>query len=102
MSPADILEEIRHARGAHPDRLRFPIADYMIFSDTWDLLLDEQNPEVYYIVNNNHKTEEDVILTSSLPEFISRFLADGVWGQNGDGGLYGWRETIKAQTNGLT
>jgi hypothetical protein len=100
LSPADILEEIRCSRAVHLNQLRFPIADYMIFSDTWDLLLDEQNPEVYYIINDNHQTEEDVVLTSSLPEFISRFLADGVFGQDGNGGLYGWREVIKAQADG--
>lgn len=96
LSPVDILEEVRHARVAHPVRLRFPIADYMIFSDTWDLLLDKQDSEIYYIVNNNHKTEEDVVLTSSLTEFIDRFLAEGVFGKGENDGLYGWREAIKA------
>ncbi|MCR5888610.1 SMI1/KNR4 family protein [Hymenobacter sp. J193] len=94
LSMSDILTEIE--RPAAPNtNLHFPIADYMIFSDVWEVVLDEENPARYVIVNSNHHTEESVVLTDSLYEFVNKFLEGGIFGGEEGEGLYGWRERLK-------
>lgn len=62
----------------------FSIAEYMIYSDTWDLEIDPVDRNKYEIVNTGFDNKK-VLLTNSLAEFIQGVLKDGV---HGEGGLY--------------
>lgn len=66
------------------------IADYMIYTDNWRIVLEDDDTENYRIVNDNHGAEETITLTNSLFEFLNRYvIGDGVLSDNG---LYTWRE----------
>lgn len=71
--------------------LRFELADYMISSDVWEVVLDPTGPDAYRIVNANHGSDAEVTLTTSLWHFISRYL-DG----EDHTDLYTWYEEAKA------
>ena len=58
------------------------IAEYMIYCDMWGLEINPDNPNDYSI-----STTDGTVLTSSLAEFIERFLKGGVFEI---GGLYRW------------
>ncbi|MBC3539322.1 SMI1/KNR4 family protein [Rufibacter sediminis] len=76
----------------------FYFSEYMIYSDSWTIQLKSEKE--YYIVNGNHDTEEEVILTQSLYEFIEKYLTEeGIFGDNG---LYSWFEEIKKEKNNFT
>ncbi|MES2278556.1 MAG: SMI1/KNR4 family protein [Bacteroidota bacterium] len=62
------------------------IAEYMIYSDTWNLIIDQEDNK-YRIVNGNHSDEKIVTLTNSLADFLQRFIDGGLLGKNG---LYYW------------
>ena len=66
----------------------FHFAEYMIYSDMWSLRRKEDNK--YEVFN---KGETEVMLTSSLQEFLEHFLQGNVFEQ---GGLYDWHEELKA------
>lgn len=71
----------------------FHFAEYLIYSDTWDirLTMDETG---YAIINNNHGTESPTTLCNSLSLFLERYLAGtGVFGESG---LYQWTDEIKS------
>jgi len=76
---------LRHKNDFGKNWLHF--AEYMIYSDMWSLkkLTDNQ----YLIINRG---ENEIGLTSSLTEFLQRFLQGGVFEK---GGLYDWHEEIK-------
>ncbi|TYZ13274.1 SMI1/KNR4 family protein [Hymenobacter lutimineralis] len=96
LSMADILVELEVPAATSSNTKRhFPVADYMIFSDVWEVVLDEGNSARYVIVNSNHHTEEPVVLTDSLYEFINKFLREGVFEGEEVEGLYGWRKRLK-------
>ncbi len=65
------------------------IAEYMIYSDMWELEIDLFNYNDYKIINIG---EERIVLTKSFAEFIKRFLTGGVFEK---GGLYDWHEEVK-------
>lgn len=70
-------------------------AEYMIYSDSWIIQL--KSKEEYSILNGNHGTENEVILTNSLYEFLEKYiLGEGIFG---DYGLYYWFEEIKKRNN---
>ena len=69
------------------------IAEYMIYSDTWELKINQHNSNDYQIINRDHDGDE-LVLTNSLAEFIIRFLRGGVFDS---GGLYDWHEEIRAK-----
>ncbi|MGM9477879.1 SMI1/KNR4 family protein [Pedobacter sp. GSP4] len=63
----------------------FYFAEYMIYSDMWSIRKNDKGViEIY--------NEEDIVLTSSLSEFLERFLNGGVFESNG---LYHWNKEIK-------
>lgn len=62
-------------------------AEYMIYSDMWSL--HKQNNGRFEIIN---KGETDLILTTSLLEFLQRFLKGGIFEK---GGLYQWHSERK-------
>ncbi|WP_316789612.1 SMI1/KNR4 family protein [Pedobacter frigoris] len=66
------------------------IAEYMIYSDSWELDISPQNPNDYQITNLT-RSGTTITLTRSLAEFIHRFLKGGVFEK---GGLYDWHEEI--------
>jgi hypothetical protein len=65
----------------------FHFAEYMIYSDMWSLRMT--GTDQYEIFN---KTDTEVVLTSSLNEFLLRFLQGNVFEK---GGLSDWREELK-------
>ncbi len=65
----------------------FYFAEYMIFSDTWGLRFTADGK--YEIFNGSYPT---IALTSSLEEFLSRFLKGNVFEP---GGLYDWHSELK-------
>lgn len=72
----------------------FIFAEYMIYSDSWNIRLTPNGHFEYEIINSNHGTDEVVVLTNSLADFIVRYLdGNGVFG---DEGLYAWYEQRKA------
>jgi hypothetical protein len=74
------------------------IAEYMIYSDRWSLEIDPNNANLYSIANVDFHVGK-VVLTGSLGDFIDRFLKGGVFEI---GGLYFWRDEIKAKLYGNT
>ncbi|WP_343532188.1 SMI1/KNR4 family protein [Pedobacter sp.] len=64
----------------------FYIAEYMVYSDMWGVRI-ESNGE-YEIFIDEHK---DKPLTSSLSEFLQRFLKGNVFDK---GGLYDWQNEL--------
>lgn len=57
------------------------LAEYLIYSETWHLKVDEDDHDSYSITISDGK--DDVILTDSLAEFIQRFLKGGLHGEDG-------------------
>jgi len=76
----------------------FEIAEYMIYCDMWELEVNPGDPNDYAIFNVDGEKGK-IILTKSLAEFIARFLEGGVFET---GGLYAWRDEIKAKLYGNT
>lgn len=74
----------------HYDRLYgpgwFSFADYLVRCDFWEM---EIRPMGNYVISNNMLSEP---LTTSLHEFLSRFLQGNVFDP---GGLYDWHDEIK-------
>lgn len=64
----------------------FHFSEYMIYSDMWTL---KKNANTYSIVNLGDK---EIVLTSSLIDFLEHFLAGNVFE---DGGLNHWQGTLK-------
>ena len=64
----------------------FCFSEYMIYSDTWELQITQDGQ---YQIYNGHYPE--TIMTSSLIEFLERFLQGNVFG---DGGLYDWMKEL--------
>jgi hypothetical protein len=64
----------------------FNFSEYMIYSDTWGLRFTSVNK--YEIFNG---TFPDIAMTSSLLEFLNRFLKGNIFG---GGGLYKWHNEL--------
>lgn len=64
----------------------FYFAEYLINSDVWGLHLSTEGK--YEIFNTGHP---DMPMTSSLEEFLSRFLKGNVFEE---GGLYDWQDEL--------
>jgi hypothetical protein len=69
----------------------FYFAEYMIYSEMWGMRL---TGEGQYVIFN--ESEPELALTSSLHEFLARFLQGNVFDP---GGLSPWLEEIRAQQN---
>jgi hypothetical protein len=65
----------------------FHFAEYMIYSDMWSLRIKDDGG--YEIFN---KDDTEIVLTTSLQEFLERFLRGNVFE---NGGLYEWQEELK-------
>ncbi len=65
----------------------YHFAEYMIYSDTWSLRIKQDGQ--YKIFNEG---ETEIILSSSLHEFLERYLKGNVFAK---GGLYEWHEELK-------
>ncbi len=74
------------------------IAEYMIYSDMWRLEINPYDFNQYEIYVLDYDSEK-IVLTNSLAEFIARFLRGGVFEI---GGLYTWKDEIKAKIHGRT
>ncbi len=70
----------------------YNIAEYMTYSDIWYIEInpDDNND---YIIFNKTGSGKVLNLTSSFAEFLSRFLAGGVFEKEG---LYAWHIEIDA------
>jgi len=67
---------------------RFGLAEYLIYSDTWEVVLDPASATGYYITNADHGSGAPVVLTDSILAFACRYLeGTGVFGERG---LYEW------------
>lgn len=73
------------------------IAEYMIYSDMWCLEVNPDDRNDYKIIIEANYNK--LVLTNSFAEFISRFLAGGVFGFDG---LYSWGDEINAKLYGNT
>lgn len=66
-----------------------PLAEYLIYAETWHLEIIPGSPNKYSITT---LTDKGVItLTHSLAEFIQRFLIGGLFGEHG---LCHWVESL--------
>ncbi|KAA9339271.1 hypothetical protein F0P96_01200 [Hymenobacter busanensis] len=72
---------------------RFELADYMVSSDVWEVVLHPTDVASYSIVNANHGSDIEVVLTTSLFDFISRYLD-----MEGHYDLYQWYEVEKSRS----
>jgi SMI1 / KNR4 family (SUKH-1) len=78
------IEEIIENKSETEDSTILPIAEYMIYADTWDLVFDKKNSEKYKIVNSNHKSTESYIVSDTFYDFIELYLnGSGVMGEVG-------------------
>ena len=84
--------------GNSKDDKHLSIAEYMIYSDMWHLEINAYDPNHYELYVIDYDSEK-IILTHSLTDFIARFLKGGVFEI---GGLYAWKDEIKAKTHGRT
>lgn len=67
---------------------QFAFAEYMIYSDTWQIQLDFGDPTAYGIRNEAVASP----LTRSLAAFLERFLVKGLLRP---GGIYDWHEEVE-------
>jgi len=74
------------------------IAEYLIYSDEWVLLIDKTNSGSYQLLNGNHNSGYLLTLTTSFAEFLMRFIKGGLFDS---GGLYDWYDDIFAANLGL-
>lgn len=91
------LAEIIDNKNRDDDRSLY-FAEYMIYSDMWQLEINERDPDQYLISVVDYHVGR-IVLTNSLGEFISKFLKGGVFEI---GGLYAWADEIKAKLYGNT
>jgi len=87
------------AENYHEPKKELWIAEYMIYSEMWELEINPAYANNYNIFGGDSEGEEKVPLTKSLAEFIARFLKGGVFEI---GGLYAWKDEIKAKLQGNT
>ena len=67
------------AENYHEPKKELWIAEYMIYSDMWELEINAEGQNDYVVLSGDSEGEEKVILTKSLAEFIVRFLKGGVF-----------------------
>jgi hypothetical protein len=87
-----IAEMIKYKHELPKNRLY--LAEYLIYSETWDILLDTENTDKYNIVYDL-SSDDTIILTNSLFEFLTQYLSNG--GIFGEKGLCFWSAAQKSQ-----
>lgn len=87
-----IEEIIQYKHELEQDRIFF--AEYMIYSDTWEIKFNTSDS--YHITTMNHKSEQEVIMSNSILDFIIEYADGG--GLFGASGLYVRYEALKNQT----
>ena len=70
----------------------FYFAEYMVYSDNWKIRLHDK--KYYSITNDNHSSVAPLTLTTSVIEFLERYVTGG--GVFGDKGLYKWFDEVEA------
>ncbi|MDO7873909.1 SMI1/KNR4 family protein [Hymenobacter sp. ASUV-10] len=81
------MELVQYGKGQRGSR--FVLAEYMLYCDWWEVELTPEAETSYRIVNAGHRSGSPLVLTHSIEEFLTRYLAGGVFG---NGGLYDWHE----------
>jgi hypothetical protein len=76
----------------------FYFAEYMVYSDDWKIKLHDKKH--YRITNDNHKSVAPLTLTTSVIEFLERYLTGG--GVFGDNGLYKWFDEVQVNSKNIT
>jgi hypothetical protein len=71
----------------------FFIAEYLIYSDVWEIEINDAEYRDYDIFNVDQNGEK-VVLTKSFAHFVNRLLKGSVFD---DAGLYKWQQEMKAQ-----
>ena len=69
----------------------FAFAEYMIYSDMWEIEINPSKSDEYRISNHGLAFRD---LTNSFCVFLIRFLSKGVFGE---GGLYTWHDEVDAK-----
>jgi len=69
---------------------RFYFAEYLQYCDMWSVEMPDDK-QVGYSIFCPTRNDENIVLTSSLVEFLNCFLAKGVFGENG---LYDWGDAV--------
>ena len=90
-----LVEMIRESWKDKDGRQWIALAEYFIYIDQWNIVLTPESATGYQIVGNDHRTQEPVILTDSITDFILRYLESST----GDGAacadaLYAWHDEI--------
>jgi hypothetical protein len=88
MIPLDEIIDNKNRHNGDP----LYIAEYMIYSDMWQLEINQDDQNDYKIIVESNYNK--LVLTHSLAEFIGRFLKGGVFGP---GGLQDWQEEVELQ-----
>lgn len=70
----------------------FFISEYLIYSDVWEIEIDDREYRRYKIFNID-QNKERIILTNTFADFVARVLRGSVFD---DAGLYKWQQEIKA------
>ncbi|QKJ32688.1 SMI1/KNR4 family protein [Mucilaginibacter mali] len=63
------------------------IAEYLIYSDVWSLIIDPADHNNYQITNSDHTNNKEITLTKSLADFLHHFIIGGLFEKEG---LYHW------------
>lgn len=88
------LDEIVRDRPTHyRKRLinnRFYFAEYMQYCDMWSIEMGNK-PGTTYAIFCPSRNDEQLVMTYSFADFLSCFLAKGVFGENG---LYDWGDAV--------
>ena len=69
----------------------FAFAEYMIYSDMWEIKINPSKSDEYRISNHGLVFRD---LTDSFGEFLNRFLTKGVFEE---GGFYTWHDQVDAK-----
>lgn len=66
----------------------FHFSNYLLSCDSWSLRIFENHYEIFNLA------EAEIVLTSSLNEFLERYLKGDIFDA---GGLYEWHEEMKSK-----
>ncbi len=86
----EIVADKFEKRRSGLDSKRFYFAEYMQYSGMWSIDMPTRQEESYAIFCPT-RNDTQIILTHSFTEFLSYFLANGVFGDNG---LYDWDDAV--------
>lgn len=73
----------------------FYLAEYLVYSETWELEINSENNKEYATFNVNGYGNK-ILITNSLAGFLTRFLSGGLFGEDG---LYKWGEELRLKNS---